>query len=254
MGLVIGTVLSQAIVYELGILFPMFKALAILMIASVFFLKNRVSKLFSIYVGVFYILVAFLQSIAYTNEYGLVIVTTNLLMFLFVGFVWFWEALSQKNDFDTVHLDSSRIWILPFTVLAFWYPIDIATMMPDFNPVLLFTSMAGLAFCLMTPVYLSVLILYYPNINIATFRVTSFVGMILGFYNILSNFIIDPELLFWNGILHIPLTVISIYAFILSFRQLASYHVEIHLNTESRNYHNEQVSSILKLKCLTFCK
>ncbi len=218
-GLIIGAALSQAIVYDIAALFPLFKILAILMIASVFFLKRQVSRYFSFYVGTFYILVAFLQSIAFTEEFGLVIITTNLLMFLFVGSLWFWEAVVRRNDFSTAHFDKSRIWIIPLAILAFWYPIDGVTMMPDFNPALLITNEAGLTYCMMTPVFLTILILFYPHINTATFRVTSFVGLIIGFYNILSNFLIYPELLIWNGFLHIPLMIISIYAFILSLRK-----------------------------------
>ena len=78
-------------------------------------------------------------------------------------------------------------------------------MMPDFNPIHLLANVAGLAFCLMTPVYLAILILYYPKVNIATLRVTSLVGAIIGFYNMLTNFIMFPTLLWWNGVLHVPL-------------------------------------------------
>lgn len=217
-GLVIGAALSQAILYDLVALFPFFKILAILMIASVFLLKNQVSRYFSCYVGIFYILVALLQSIAFTEEFGLVVVTTNLVMFLIVGSMWFLEVVSAKNDFATPLLDRSRTWIVPLALLALWYPIDEVTMMPEFNLVSMFTNGAGLTFCMMTPVFLSVLILFYPHINPATFRVTSLVGVIIAFYNILSNFILYPDLLLWNGILHIPLIVISFYAFIISFK------------------------------------
>ena len=217
-GLVIGAVLSQAIVYDLSVFFPVFKILSILMIASVFILKTRVSRIFSMYVGVMYVLFAFLQSIAFTEEFGFALVTVNLLMFLMVAMTWFWEAVAQQNDLETPQLERSRIWVIPFAVMAFWYPINVDTMMLDLNPLLLLTNEASLSYCMMTPVFLSILILFYPNINIATLRVTSSIGIVISFYNILMNFIIFPELLFWNGILHIPLTIISIYAFTLSIR------------------------------------
>jgi hypothetical protein len=217
-GLVIGAVLSQAIVYDLSLFFPIFKLLSILMIASVFILKNRVTRIFSVYAGVMYVLFAFLQSIAFTEEFGFALVTANLLMFLMVAMTWFWDAVAQRNDLEAPQYESSRVWVIPFAVLAFWYPINLDTMMLDFNPLLFLTNTASLAFCMMTPVFLSVLIFFYPNINIATLRMTSSIGIVISFYNILSNFIMFPELLFWNGILHIPLTIISIYAFILSLR------------------------------------
>jgi hypothetical protein len=218
-GLVVGAVLSEGIVYDVSFLFPVFKLLAIFMIASVFIMKNRVSKLFSVYAGFFYCIVAVLQNVAFTEEFGFAVVTVNLLMFFLVAISWFWEAVAQKNDLSVPQLDYSRTWVIPLAILALWYPINLDTMVLDFNPILFLTSMGGLAFCLMTPMFLSVLIIFYPTINIATMRITSSVGIVISFYNILVNFIMLPESLFWNGILHIPLIVISVYAFILSIRQ-----------------------------------
>jgi hypothetical protein len=83
--------------------------------------------------------------------------------------------------------------------------------------VLLFTNAAGLAFCMMAPVYLAILTLYYPKVNIAILRVTSLLGIIIGFWNMLVNFVINLDFLWWNGVLHLPLVFISICAFILSF-------------------------------------
>ena len=217
-GLVIGAVLSEAIVYDLSLVFPIFKILSILMIASVFVMKNRVTKIFSVYAGVMYVLFAFLQSIAFTEEFGFAVVTVNLLMFLMVSITWFWDAVAARNNFEEPQFDRSRVWVIPFALVAFWYPINVDTMILDFNPVLFLTNGACLAFCMMTPVFLSILILFYPHINIATLRVTSSIGVVISFYNILTNFVMFPELLFWNGILHIPLTIISIYGFVLSVR------------------------------------
>ena len=225
-GLVIGAVLSQAIVYDLPLLFPLFKILSILMLASIFILKNRVSRIFSLYVGFMYILFAFLQSIAFTEEFGFAVVTVNILMFLMVAMTWFWDAVAVKNDFEAPQCDRSKVWVIPLAVLAFWYPINVDTMILDFNPALLLNNMAGLAFCMMTPVFLSTLILFYPAVNIATLRVTSSIGIVISFYNFLTNFVMFPELLFWNGILHIPLTIISVYAFALSIRHRMPQHLE----------------------------
>jgi len=76
---------------------------------------------------------------------------------------------------------------------------------------------------MMTPVYLAVLILHWPRVNAATLRVTSFSGIIVAFWNVIVNFFIAPDTLWWNGILHLPLLFISIYAFILSFRKSELY-------------------------------
>jgi hypothetical protein len=74
---------------------------------------------------------------------------------------------------------------------------------------------AGLTFCMMTPVVLAVLTLFHPTVNPAVLRVSSFVGMLLGAVNMIVWFGLESWG-WWMGVLHIPLVVISIYAFVLS--------------------------------------
>jgi hypothetical protein len=90
-------------------------------------------------------------------------------------------------------------------------------MSPDFSPLRMLTNESGLTYCMMTPVILAVLTLYHPTVNLAALRVTSFVGMIFGVVNILVWFVLMPSA-WWMGVLHSPLLVISIHAFVLGFR------------------------------------
>jgi len=218
-GLVTGEVLSHSLVYNFPNFYPIFKILPLVLVICIIFLRNRVVLIFNLYVAIAYLLFAFLQSISFTEKYGLAMITTNMVMFIMVAFFWFWEALVQKNDFTSPTKLSKKYWIIPLTLLAFWYPINPETMGPDFNILYLFTNEAGLTFCMMTMVYISLLILYFPRINLVTLRVTSLVGTMIGFYNILTNFIMFPSLLWWNGILHLPLILISVYGLIISLRK-----------------------------------
>jgi len=218
-GTLTGMILSNALVYAYTALYPIFKIIPIVLVASLIFLGNRVARLFSFYAAITYVLFAFLQSIAVTEEHGLGIIVINVIMFNMVAAFWFWEALAKRSNFEPQRQPKWKYWVIPFAVLAFWYPLNIDTMMPDFNLVYVLSNMAGLAFCLMTPVYLSILALYYPKVNMATLRVTSFVGVIIGFYNMLTNFIMFPTLLWWNGVLHIPLMTVSVYGLILSLKK-----------------------------------
>lgn len=221
-GAVVGEILSKAILFEYTVLYPIFKVIPIVLVVSIIFFKNRVTRLFSGYVAVTYVLFAFLQNIAYTEKYGLGILTLNVVMCLIVAAFWFWEIAIQKTDFEPQKQPLWRYWVIPFAFLAFWYPADPATMTPDFNPFYFLTNAAGLAFCMMTPVYLAILTLYYPRVNIPTMRVTGLVGVIIGFYNLLVNFFINPDILWWNGVLHLPLFMISVYALMLSLKRKSS--------------------------------
>lgn len=218
-GLVIGEALSNALTYDLQSVYFLFKVIPLALILAIPFLKNRVSRIISFYAAISNILFGTLQSIALTETYGLVILLTNVIMFLLVAVFWFWETIIAKNDFTTPNLTPSTLWVIPLAFIAFWYPLNTVTMMPDFNPLGIIANEAGLTYCMMTPVYLAILIIHYPNINMATFRITSIVGVIIGFYNFLVNFVWYFELLFWNGLFHLPLIALSIYGLILSFRR-----------------------------------
>jgi uncharacterized membrane protein len=218
-GVVTGEVLSHSLVYNIPSFYLIFKILPLVLVIGIILFRNRVTRIFNIYVVSAYFLFAFLQNIAFTEKYGLAIITINIVMFLLVALFWIWEAAIQKNDFSSPTKLSKMYWIIPLVFIAFWYPINPETMGPDFNILYILTNEAGLTFCMMTPVYISLLILYYPRINIVTLRITSLVGVIIGFYNILTNFIMFPSLLWWNGILHLPLISISVYGLIISLKK-----------------------------------
>lgn len=200
-------------------LYPTFKVLPIILVFALIFLGNRFTRIFSFYVGINYLFITVFQYISITDTYGFAVVTGNFILTLGVAFCWFWEAVVTRNDFTPRKIPLMRFWIVPLAFLAFWYPLNLESMKPDFNLANIFTNSVGLAFCNMTPIYLGILTLYYPKVNIITLRITSLLGIIISFWNVLINFIISPDILWWNGVLHLPLVFISLYALILSFRK-----------------------------------
>lgn len=218
-GEIISYILQNSLIIFCSPLYPVFKIIPIILVFALILFGNRIGKIFSLYVGITYLLFALLQGIAITDKYGLGIVTGSFILMILVAIFWFWEAFVNENNFTPQKLPIIRYWVVPLAFLAFWYPINLELLKPEFNLASLFTNPAGLAFCTMTPVYLGILTLYYPKINIATLRVTSLLGIIIGFWNMVVNFLIKPDILWWNGVLHLPLVFISIYALILSFRK-----------------------------------
>jgi len=221
-GEIILYILENALIKYCSPLYPVFKVIPIVLIFALILFGNRIGRIFSLYAGINYLLFAFLQGIAITDKYGFGVVTGNFILMILVAIFWFWEAIIIKNNFTLRKLPIIRYWVVPLAFLAFWYPINLKSGEPDFNLAYLYTNSAGLAFCTMTPVYLGILTLHYPEINIVTLRVTSLLGAIIGFWNLVVNFLIEPDKSWWNGVLHLPLVSISIYALILSFRKTHS--------------------------------
>jgi len=217
-GNVIMHALGNAIVYKHSEIYPFFKVIPIILLVCIFVFRNKVARLFTIYVSISYMLFAIGQNIAITEKYGITICTINLVMFPLVAAFWAWEAVVLKTDYTFRRLPIWRYWVVPLAILAFWAPSGRGGG-PGFNPVLLFTNGAGLAFCMMTPVYVGLLTLYWPRVNLPAMRVTSLVGLIIGLYNMYGNFGINPARRWWNGVLHIPLLVISLYGLILSLKR-----------------------------------
>jgi len=218
-GDVIMHALRYAFIYSYPRLFPIFKIIPVALIIGIIVFRNKVARIFNIYASFSYVLFAFGQSIAVTERYGVAICTVNVVMFLVIAAFWAWEAIVVKNDFKSAGISPFRYWVVPLLLIAFWYPLDFRTARPDFNPVHLFTNVAGVTFCMMTPVYVGLLTLYWPKVNQAALRVTSIVGLIIGLYNVNLNFIMKPSILWLNGVLHIPLLFISLYGLILSLKR-----------------------------------
>jgi hypothetical protein len=221
-GLIISQALSRAVIYSYPGLFPVFKIIPIILLIGIIIFHNKLRRVFSIYVGFSYLLFAFGQSIAITEKYGVAVCTINVIMSSVVAAFWIWEAWVLKNDLTQRKLPVWRYWVVPPALLAFWFPLNWQTFQPDFNPLYLFTNVAGVAFCMMTPVYVGLLTLYWPKVNVPTLRVTSLVGVTIGLYNMLSNFVMRPGRFWWNGVLHLPLLAISLYGLIISLKRPSS--------------------------------
>ncbi|MCP5191404.1 MAG: hypothetical protein H6988_13590, partial [Pseudomonadales bacterium] len=70
----------------------------------------------------------------------------------------------------------------------------------------------GLTYCFVTPLFLFLLILFYPTVDEFAFRVTAFNGLLYGIYNLSHWF--NPELVMM-GVMHLPLLVLSLVALLL---------------------------------------
>lgn len=211
---VIMQALSKPLIYSVPVLFPIAKAIPVILIIGVMVLGNKLRRAFNVYVALLFLAISIFQNSGQTEIYGLVVTTGNLILVLIVALMWVWEVFAERNDFEPRRIPVWRWWVVPMAAFALLAPVDSSTLSPDFNPVRLLTSEAGLTNCMMIPVILAVLTLYFRTVSLTVLRIMSFAGIYFGIMNVVMWFFVFSYG-WWMGLLHIPLLTISIYAFVL---------------------------------------
>ncbi len=171
------------------------------------------------YFGLNYWVIAAVQTNAVTEKYGFAVHTGALVAEVLLGVLWLWVAWKGRLEVSFRGIPTWRWFLAPLALLAFWTPVAVEgnRVLPNFNPLLLLTSPEyGFAYCLMTPVFLFLLILFYPNVDLFAFRVTAFNGLLYGLFN-LTHWA-SPDTL-WMGVMHLPLQVMSIVALGMAWRR-----------------------------------
>jgi hypothetical protein len=176
--------------------------------------KKGVGRLVDAYFTMVLAFITLSNNIALTESYGLVVLTGNLVPMLIVTALWFRETCKPENDYNVSKLPAWRYWVIPFAILAFWFPVG-SGQGPHFDPVLLLSSDYGIFFCPTIPVILALLTLSYPNVNRLLLNTTSVVGLIIGLFNAMTLFL-EPDYTVWLFVLHTPLILISLYGLIIS--------------------------------------
>jgi hypothetical protein len=197
--------------------FPYFKILPLVVILYLVLRGKWAARIFNGYIAMMLLIFSVIQSVSISETYGFSICLANVFTFVALAIMWIWPA--QINQMDDSHLTfSAWKWVLlGLAILPFWEPVNVSTLTPDINPVLLLTSGAGLSFCMLMPLFLSICILYFPRINRMAFLSTSFIGFWMGLGNFLLEFILYPQY-GWIGVLHVPLVVISFCGLVLEFK------------------------------------
>lgn len=214
---VLKEVLTNPLIYGFTPLFWASKAVFVLLVLLIIFQGKRMPRAFATGIAVFYIGIALFQNTAQTSTYGLAIISGNLLLMLVVAVSWIVEAINPKSDFAPLRIPLWKWWVLPLAALAFWFPVDASGSSPQFTLANLVSNGSMLTYCMMTPVVLAILTIFYPRVNHTTMRVTSYVGIMFGATNEVEWFVLHPSM-WWMGIMHIPLITISLYAFAITFR------------------------------------
>jgi hypothetical protein len=209
---VLEVMLSSTMLYTLELRIVL-HIVTLLLLGLLLLYAQRVGRIIAVYFGGLFLFQAFSQNITVTPTYGLAILTGNLVIIAITGVFWIWEAVRPRTEFAFRRLPLWRYWVIPFVVLAYWFPVG-PGLLPYFHPLLLLTSDFAVTFCPTAPLVIALLTLFYPQVDLRLLRVTSLVGFLIGCFNILSAFVM-PGYTLWMLFLHTPLIFISFYGLLL---------------------------------------
>jgi len=213
--LLIVEVLKNPLIHIFETAYPILKALFIILLILLIILQDKISYFFTIYITILLFIISIFQNMGTTETYGFSVITGNIVIQMIVVIFLVLELFIKKNRFSTGARPLWKWWVAPFAVLAFWMPMGTSGE-PNFNLLYFFTNESILTYCMLTPVIIAIFTIYFPNVNIPVLRIMSYVGFLFGIMNMLTWFVFDPSM-WWIGVLHIPLFVISIYGFVLTF-------------------------------------
>jgi hypothetical protein len=187
---------------------PLLHALLLLAILLLVVFRQRAGRLLAAFAALNFSLSVLTQTMVVTEAYGLVILTEIFLWYAAVIALWAWEACVQKTDFS-LRGGARPWWLLPLAVIAFWNPdeawnLSLSFFVRGFSPV---------AFCMLTPIYLTVLMFAFPRVNLPLLRIQSFTGLIVGFISLFISLVQAPSAGIYWILLHTPLIAVSFYGF-----------------------------------------
>jgi hypothetical protein len=174
--------------------------------------RKKVGRAFALFVALNFIVSVYTQATVKTDLYGRVVLTEIFLWYSIVIVLWFWEMIIQKTDYSFQY-GLRPWWLLPLALLAFWDPdqawnLSLSFFIYGFSPT---------AFCMLTPIYLSVLMFSFPHVNLPLIRIQSYIGLVIGFISLFISFIQSPSAGLYWVLLHTPLILVSYYVFTRSF-------------------------------------
>ncbi|MFD3156327.1 hypothetical protein ACFIJ5_05625 [Haloimpatiens sp. FM7330] len=211
---VIGEVLKNPIIYAYPIIYKTIKITFSIIVILLIINKRKFFSIFSFYTSCIFMISSLFQNMAYTEKYGFVFLIGNFILVFMLAILWCVQCFSNKENNLKERVGKNKYWLIPLSVLAFWFPIDSTGRVFNFTLLELITNESMTTFCMITPVVLVISLLFCKKNNLFTLTVTSYIGIIFGITNMIVWFIINPEM--WSiGVLHLPLIIISLYTFII---------------------------------------
>ncbi len=108
---------------------PVFHVATVALLIALYRYGQKIGRFADAFFGIMFLFNAFSNHISTTDSYGFTVITGNLVSILVVGLFWIWEVCRPRNEYIFQRLATWRYWVVPFALLAFWFPVN-----SDLNP------------------------------------------------------------------------------------------------------------------------
>lgn len=164
------------------------------------------------YYAAILLVMAFGQNMAVTDRYGFTWLIGNTAIQLIVAAFAAADAWRGWTRANPQQLRRRRLWVLALSALAWLFPYVVVGQDARVGFTLgTLVNESGLTYCMVTPVVLSLMILYVDGVHRPTLMVVAWAGLLFGVTNTVTWFALDRGS-WWMGVLHLPLLLLSAYA------------------------------------------
>lgn len=213
-------VLSHPLTSHLELFMPLFKLGLLLAILTPFFLKHRAEVAILGYYAFLLLIVGALQNTTITDSHGFVWIVGNTIVHYALAVICLVDLFKRRTRIYRRHFDASKIWLVPLMLLALCMPYAVSATGAIVSGISMhiLTNDAALTFCMITPVIIGALLLFWRGVHRPTLAGLSFVGAMVGIINVVLWFTLKTES-WWMGVLHLPLLIISAYGLVVARRK-----------------------------------
>lgn len=217
---VIAAVMAKPLITSVEWVMPLAKILLFVVIVLSVINKKFAHRILLGYYGLSLLIIGILQNISITEEFGYVWLTGNTLVQLMVFVFCLMDVLRNKTIIAKEHFVKSRIWMVFPMLLAFLMPysVDMSGIAHPSFTLSIFLNESGVTYCMITPVIIGTLLLFFKGVYKPTLSIVSYVGFIFGLLNMTTWFGLQTDN-WWMGVLHLPLVILSFYGLFTANRE-----------------------------------
>lgn len=213
-------VIKTPIIYELPTFYGVLKIFSIIVFMTFILNKDKNHSIFNHYVVMLLVITSLFQTSTGSSSPRFVFLINIFLLNFIVTLCWIFQSIFFQENKIKNEIGNNKYWIIVLALIAFCFPVNKSMSVISFNIKSFFVNQSMVTFSCIIPVILALTIIFAHRINMITILITSYIGVIIGAFNIIIWFFMNDN--FIMAVMNMPIFLISLYVFILSRRILSN--------------------------------